>query len=170
MMENIISNIICTTFENEVKRGQVKNEKQFALFMSFCLSIDYDKEEGYRHLDFLIYGPLNYVGVLVRERWVVIPNDEVSDDGDGLKPGCDYRKGDSGWLLASYHDSCWTSDGVQSTIYKNRERIKTLSTNFKNWYEKIEMTPDLIETFEILTSSNRTRENYYEVSKNVFKF
>ena len=110
-----------------------------------------------------------YVGVLVRERWVVIPNEEVSDDGDGLKPRCDYRKGDSGWLLASYHDSCWTSDGVQSTIYKNRERINTLSTNFKNWYEKIEMVPDLIKTFERLTSSDRTRENYYEVGKNLLK-
>lgn len=46
MMENIVSNIITTTFENEVKRWQTKNEKQMAMLISFSLSLDYDKEEG----------------------------------------------------------------------------------------------------------------------------
>jgi len=168
-MENIVSNIICTTFENEVKRWQTKNEKQFAMMVSFSLSLDYDKEEGYRHLDILIYGPMNYVGVLVRERWTIIPIDEL-DGEDSLKPGCDYREGDSGWLFASYHDSCWTSDGVQRTIYKNRDRINCLSTGLGEWYKKIEMTPELLETFHNITTNLRTQDYHYEVGKNVLKF
>ena len=175
-MENIVSNIICTTFDNEIKRWQTKNEKQFAMQVSFSLSLDYDKEEGYRHLDIgyrhldiLIYGPMNYVGVLVRERWTIIPVDEIADE-DSLKEGCKYRESDTGWLLASYHDSCWTSDGVQSTIFKNRHRINCLSTRFNEWYKKIEMTPELLERFNKITSNDRVRDNYYEVGKNVLKF
>ncbi len=167
MLENIVSSIITTTFENEVKRWQTKNEKQFAMLVSFGLSLDYDKEEGYRHLDILIYGPMNYVGVLVRERWTIIPVDDLEEDG--IKSGCDYRKGDSGWFFASYHDSCWT-DGVQSTINKNRERINCLSTDLSNWYKKIEMTPELSETFHNTTTNLRTKDFCYEVGKNVLKF
>jgi len=167
-MENIVTNIICSTFDNDVKRWQTKNEKQIAMKVSFSLYIDYEKEEGYRYLDILIYGPMNYVGVLVRERWVIIPIDEVKDE-DSLKPGCKYREGNTGWLLASYHYFCWTSDGVESTIRKNKEQINCLSS-FSEWYEKVEMTPELLETFNKLTSSDRCRENYYEVGKNVLKF
>ncbi len=71
-MINIVSSIICTTFENEIKRWQCRNEKQFAMKVSFSLSLDYDKEEGYRNLDILIFAPMNYVGVLVRERWTIV--------------------------------------------------------------------------------------------------
>lgn len=168
MMENIVSNIITTTFDNDVKRWQTKNEKQMAMMISFSLSLDYDKEEGYRHLDILIYGPMNYVGVLVRERWTIIPVDEVEEDS--LKPGCEYREGQTPWMLASYHDSCWTSDGVQSTIWKNRERINCLSTGFGKWFDKVEMTSELLETFQKLTSSDRNRDTYYELGKGVLKF
>ena len=167
-MENIVSNIICITFENEIKRWQTKNEKQYAMMVSFALSLDYDKEDGYRHLDILIYGPMNYVTVLVRERWTIIPIDELDGD-DSLKPGCDYREGDSGWFLAAYHDSCWTSDGVQSTIYKNRDRINCLSTGLGEWYKKIEMTPELLGMVHNITTNLRT-QHYYEVGKNVLKF
>lgn len=168
-MENIVSNIICITFENEIKRWQTKNEKQFAMMVSFDLSLTNRLEAGYRNLDILIYSPMNYVGVLVRERWTIIPIDEL-DGEDSLKPGCDYREGDSGWFLASYHDSCWTSDGVQNTIYKNRNRINCLSTGLGEWYKKIEMTPGLLETFHNITTNLRTKDYYYEVGKNVFKF
>jgi len=171
-MINIVSSIICTTFENEIKRWQCRNEKQFAMKVSFSLSLDYDKEEGYRNLDILIFAPMNYVGVLVRERWTIIPVNEIEDE-DSLKPGCDYREGDSGWLFASYHDSCWTSDGVERTIQKNRDRINCLSACIGTWYEKIEMTPELLERFELLTSGRSStfyRDYHYEVGKNVLKF
>lgn len=143
-----------------------------AMKVSFSLSLDYDKEEGYRNLDILIFAPANYVGVLVRERWTIIPVDELEGE-DGLKPGCDYREGDSGWLFASYHDSCWTSDGVARTIHKNRDRINTLSAGIGKWYEPVEMDDELLERFELLTSSESStfhRDYYYEVGKNVLKF
>ena len=166
-MYNIISSIICSTFENEVKNWQDNNVKKLAMTVSFALDTDYNKELGHRQLDILIYGPLGYTGVLVKESWDVVSIKDIDpEDEEVLKPGCSYITGDTGWMLAAYHSSCWKTDGVQQVIYKNHERINYLRS-FTNWYDKIVMTPDLLQTFNSLT---RNRDNYYEVDKNVFKF
>lgn len=162
-MENIVSSIICSTFETAIGRWQARQEKQqHAMLVSFKQSIDYEVEDGYRFLDIFIYAPTNYVGVLARHRWTVIPLDELDDSDDScLKPGCDYRIGNTNWKIASYHDSCWNSDGVQSIIRMNKNTINTISFNGSGWYQKIEMTKEWIEIFEKLTSNDRVPENYY---------
>lgn len=171
-MERIVSNIIQDTFVNNVGIWQNKNQKQYGMLVSFSLNLDWDKEEGYRHLDVLIYAPMNYVAVMVKERWTVIPNNEIDDSGDGLKPGCDYREGETPWKLASYHDSCWRSDGIDNVIWTNREKINTLSGDIGHWYKKIEMTPELIDTFENLVKKSHSFDNsvYYKVNEGVLHF
>lgn len=169
-MERIVSHIIQETFIKNVGLWQVKNEKQYGMSVSFSLKVDYNKEEGYRYLDLLIYAPMNYVAVMVKERWNVIPNNELDDDGDGLKPGCDYRKGETPWKLASYHDSCWRSDGVDNVIFSNSKKINHLSGNIMEWYNKIEMTPELMKSFEDLVDSRKGFSVYYKVDDGVLRF
>lgn len=169
-MYNIVDSIICDEFDKKVKRWQSKEEKPVAMQLTFRISTEYEVEEGYRHLDMLIYGHCNYVAVLVRERWNVIPNVELEtvDDEEYIKTSSKgYREGSTGWKLASYHDSCWRSDGVHNVIYKNKDRISGIDSLF-GWYQRIEMTEELFETIETLTS--RKGEYYYVPDKGVLHF
>jgi len=176
-MRSIVSSIICSTFETEFGRWQLKNSaqglpvptSQYAMQITFRSRIDYDTEDGYRFLDILIYAPANYVGVLAQHRWTVIPIDELEGE-DGLKEGCKYRTGNSGWKLACYHDSCWTSDGVGSILRLNERNISAIDTNFPNWFFKVEMTPELLNTFEVLTSSKSTDDYYRDPTLGVLTF
>jgi hypothetical protein len=171
-MTNIVTKIICSTFETEVKRNQSKNKRKFGMLVSFNLELDFEKEEGNRNLDILIYSPSNYVGVIAKESWSVIKNEEIEGEF-GLKPGCDYRIGDTGWMYACYHDTCWRTDGVEKIVYSNSRRIAFITSNvYPNWYEKIEMTPELLVKFEETTSrANFGKEDrFYSAGKNVFKF
>ena len=164
MMEYIVTRMICTTFERDVGRWQSKNEKQTAMQVSFSLRNDYDKEEGYRYIDVLIFGPMNYVGVLVRERWNIIPLTDLDAEKECLKPGYDYREGDTGWISVGYHDSCWR-EGVKEVIWENRDRINGLDS-MANWYTKVEMTPALISEFERAISDRKI----YKVGEGVLQF
>lgn len=145
-MLNILSSIICSEFENKVGRWQCKNVTPFAMKVSLRLSVDYSIEEGYRNLHILIYGPMNYVGVYIKEDWTVIPVDEIEDE-DSLKPGCDYRKGETGWKVISYHDSCWRTDGVDRILHLHRDRISGIDS-LSYWYKVSEITPELTEELE----------------------
>jgi hypothetical protein len=164
----IVSTIISSTFETEFGKWQLRKPVQHAMQITFRTSIDYDTEDGYRFLDILIYAPANYVGVLARHRWTVIPIDELEGD-DGLKKGCEYRIGDSGWRLASYHDTCWTSD-VGSILRLNERNINAIDTNYPNWYSRVEMTPELLITFEVLTSSRVAEDFYRDPTLGVLSF
>lgn len=82
-MHNMVADIICKTFTTVVGKFQAKAAEPKALMVSFSTRLDYDKEEGYRQVDLLIYGPLNYVQVWTRSRWTVIPLEALIDDGDG---------------------------------------------------------------------------------------
>lgn len=67
------------------------------------------------------------MAVLVKEDWTIISEDDVDHEKGCLKSGKDYLKGDTGWLLASYHDSCWRS-AIHDIL-------------FSYWYEKKELLP-----------------------------
>jgi len=153
---NALIDIICKEFEKNVGRNQdpVFSKKERAEFLAmdikFRLYPYHDKgEDGYRHLHIRIYGPMNYIAVLVKEEWVVIHEsyqDPKADDG--LLPGKDYVEGDTGWMLASYHDSCWKSDGVEQilNVYDQTGRLSGIE-GFDYWYEKTPLT--LVERKEI---------------------
>lgn len=166
-MERIVSYIICTTFEKVIKRWQTKNKIQQALQVTFNLRCDYDKEEGYRHLDLLIYGRMNYVGVYARERWDVISIDDL-DGEDQIKLGCDYTKGSTDWQIESYHDSCWTS-GVENILMQNKHKILTLGC-VDNWYEIVNLSEEMIEMLSDLTRHENMLQQRYEPGKDVFSF
>lgn len=179
MLENMVASMICQEFEHNVGRKQSHNEKQIAMKLTFRLSNDYDLEEGYRHLQVLIYAPYNYVAVFVKEDWTIIPVDELDDENDCLKKGCNYREGDTGWKMISYHDSCWRTDGIDRIIQSHRDRLNGLDTigetcvvNGKSftghWYSTVEVTGDLKKEMEKMMS--REGDYRYEFMKGVLQF
>lgn len=164
-MKNIVSNIICTEFEKNVGRWQTRNVSQFAMKITFRLSNNWDLEDGYRNLQILIYGPMNYIGIFVKEDWTVIPVDEVEDDE--LKEGCEYRIGETDWKMISYHDSCWRTDGVDRILSHHSDRIIGLDDS-THWYEKVEISGKLLEQIEKMTS--REGDYRYNFMEGVLQF
>jgi hypothetical protein len=111
MLTNILSKIICDTYEQEFRRKQ-EPDKHIAMKIRF---ITY-KDTG---LELLLTWE-GYVGVFFREINLT----------SGIKKA---------WHILSCHDSCWRSDGVDSFIFEHREDINCIIGLF-NWYEKIELT------------------------------
>ena len=126
---NILTTTICSTFVDVCGKWQSRKTEQKAFVMEFSLTLDYDKEEGYRTLEVVLYASHNYVNVYTRETWDVIPLEDLEyneeDDESYVKKGKDYQKGKSPWTLVVSHDSGWTS-GV-GEILQDR-RINTLKS------------------------------------------
>jgi len=101
-----------------------------ALLVDFSLSIDYDKEDGYRHLQILIWAEYNYVGVFCQETWNV--RQSIFDDDKELEPG-PYEKGTSEWTSYSYHDSGWV-EGVERILREYERRIISTRVGTLSWH------------------------------------
>ena len=149
-MVRIVEQIICETFEKSVGRCQALKEKQKAFEVRFRVSVDHEKEEGYRWLTMRIYAPRNYVAVLTREECRVIPLEGLKYDKDTgeshVKRGYKYDESKSEWKCVSYHDSCWR-DGVRQILQENREKIHAVCA-FESWYRTVELTEDELEEIE----------------------
>lgn len=108
-----------------------------------------EKEDGYRHVELLIYAPYNYVGVFIRENWNVISLDDLEYDEESgeqyIKKGKDYSQGVGEWRRLSYHDSCWRSDGVDRLLHEYKDRLQTLSAKFgpDPFWDIVEVPADL---------------------------
>jgi hypothetical protein len=168
--------IICKEFEKNVGRNQEPAFKKkdnadfFAMDLKFNLNPYYEKgEEGYRHLHIRIYGPMNYVAVLVKEDWTVIHESYQDPKAeDGLLPGKDYVEGNTGWMLASYHDSCWRTDGIHSILNAYEHRLSGIDSDFSNnWYVKKTLTEDERKEIEDLIHlrNNQDWSKHWEVKK-----
>lgn len=132
----ILSNIICSTVEKEIERHSYK-----ALEITFRARIDYDREDGYRFVDLLIYRPTNYTKVYCRSRWDIITSDDlIYEDGESfIKAGSKgYQKGETGWALLADHDSGWRMDGVERFINSNADVVTGLDSSFTNWYKVLD--------------------------------
>jgi len=151
---SVVDSIICIEFEKNIGKNQLRREdkKQEGMLIQFNLNTDWHVEEGYRWIDILIYAPYNYVAVIVREKWNLISPKWVGENG--LRKGREYIEGKTDWKLASYHDSCWRTDGVHSTLWSNRDKINCLASAFSDWYIKYEMNAELLETISNLTERN----------------
>jgi hypothetical protein len=140
-MRDLVAYMLAQTFEEKVGKFQKDGH---SLLVTFRTRIDFDKEEGYRYLDLLLYGPLNYVGVYARERWNVISPDDLAygDDGEciGIKPGKDYDEGAEEWRRYWYHDSTWR-DGIRDVLQKYRDRITSFSGG--TFYKVVEAPAEL---------------------------
>jgi len=140
---SILTTIITETFEKEVGRNQT-TKGQKALLVSFRLPINTDKEDGYRCLELLVYGPMNYVGVYVRQTWDIISLDDLDfdDDGDGCpKPGKDYVKTTTAWEQICYHDSGWRTDGIDRIIQMYEDQI--LGLKGPRWYQVVDAPQEI---------------------------
>jgi hypothetical protein len=98
--------------------------------VKFGLSIDYDKEDGYRSMELLLLWK-GYVGVFKREYWDIEVKVSETDLSQNYK-----TKGNSPWECLSCHDSCWRYDGVQKFVFENREKLSYI-TSLINWYEPV---------------------------------
>jgi hypothetical protein len=147
MITNILSDIICNTFERMVGRWQAKADEPKALLVKFKTRIDYDKEEGYRGVHLLIYGEQNYVGVFEKRWWRVIDRDKIEydeEDGEETWPDEHWREGEGEWEMRSHHDSCWRTDGVSSFTFQNRDDLNLLDDlGQDHWFDIVPMTDEL---------------------------
>lgn len=136
-MDFLLADVICQTFMAVIGKFQTRNETPMAMKIRFSTHIDHDKEEGYRYLDVVIYGPMNYVQVWTRTAWTVIPLEDLEDDDDGdtfVKPGKAYNEGASEWKLVADHDSGWR-EGVRETLRDNKQALSTFSGS--KWFEAV---------------------------------
>ena len=139
----LLTTVICQTFLKEA--GKFQNGDQGlkkAMVVSFSTRVDYDKEEGYRQIDLVLYAPANYVGVYERRRWTVIPLDDLEYDEEAgesfVKPGKSYVNGGTEWKLICYHDSCWRTDGVHDFLNRYADDINTFD-GAREWFKIVDV-------------------------------
>jgi len=114
--------------------GKPEAERR-AFHVQFHTRIDYEKEEGYRYIDLILWAPGNYVQVWTRDRWVVIPIEDLEDEDDGgPKPGKDYTEGASEWKLIGDHDSGWRGS-VEKLCSQRQKDIDSFVGG--SWYQLV---------------------------------
>ncbi len=125
-MIDILTSIICSTFETQCGRWQEKQESPKGLLISFGLRLHPDEEEGFRDAHLLIFAPANYVQVWVHETYDVLT---AEDD--------DYNSGMELTQLAN-HDSGWRDSGVRQFLLDYKDRLLTLK-KVPNWYRLVDV-------------------------------
>lgn len=154
-MRSMLGDIICQTFQRQVGKNQVPlfsapepGHMPKAMRIEFRLPTNYDKEEGYRHVELLLYAPGNYVAVVSREHWTVIPREALDYDEENeeefIKQGYDYEEGYGEWRRWSYHDSCWRTDGVDRFLHEYENRLQGLN-GLGEWYQTVELSSEQVE-------------------------
>jgi hypothetical protein len=138
MLSYILNQIIQETFERHVGKMQKDNPKPKGLLIKFQTRLDYEKEDGWRKRELLIYADYNYVGVYTRTCWNV-------RSVAGLLPTT--AQGASDWEALSYHDSCWR-DGVSRFIIEHEDEFVSIGSTFNDWYEVVEISDFLQGTLK----------------------
>jgi hypothetical protein len=162
MFEHVVGNIICTEFSYQFGRDReptpaglprYHSHPTLAMQVSFSLSPDYNREDGYRHLTILIYGGgSNYISVYAKLDWNVTPDnsglgiewDEASADAS---ENPEYTKGETSWVLLCHHDSCWR-DSVNRLLWDYRERISSIDSLFNGqtgWYKSLPISEEFAQ-------------------------
>lgn len=150
--QHMLSEVICTAFMSAVGKFQERKPEgeRKALLVVFRSPIAFGKEEGYRNVELMIYGPLNYVQVWVRDTWDVCPVEDMVEDDEGeLVPqrGKKYQKDAGPWKMIGDHDSCWR-DSVD-TLLKDREAdLDGFSSRGEGWYNTISVPVDYAAMIE----------------------
>jgi len=134
----MVAEVINHTFTKACGKNQLSKpeHERRALHITFSARIDYEKEEGYRYIELVIYGPANYVQVWTRDRWTVIPVEDLEDEDDGgPKPGKGYIEGSSAWEMVGFHDSGWRSS-VENLLSKRERDIDGFTGS--DWYKLVD--------------------------------
>lgn len=132
---NMLGDVIINEFEMRVGRNSDK-----AMLIEFNTKVDWDKEEGYRYTDLLIYAPSNYVQVWARDRWNVCPLEDMEYDEPAMdmvpKPGKDYVQGETEWRMLTDHDCAWREDGIRRFLRVYRAELMRFATiGLHDWYK-----------------------------------
>ena len=123
MMTNLLSSLICNLFQDTfelMNSAPDHGGHGKAMWMGFRLP-DQD-----RALTMALYAPLNYVGVFA-----------------ALSPAFKDITEIKGWRMASYHSSCWRTDGVEQIISAVQELDATVLDGFGR-YIKVEVLPGTV--------------------------
>lgn len=138
-MLKMLAQVVNATFLDKCGKFQLsrKDEAGPQVFqVGFRLSTDFAVEEGYRHLEVAFWAPQNYVQVLVRETWNVIPLEDLEyneeEDESFPKPGKDYVEGASAWRLVADHDSGWR-EGLVRILQEYEKKIRGLDRSEPFW-------------------------------------
>ena len=136
-MRNIVSHIICSEYEHRWRKCGLPS----AMKVVFSLTNDYDVEDGYRHLEILVYDFGNrYVGVFGKADWNVIRNEW--SDGYTLDAGHEYVKGATPYVLYGHHDSCWR-EAVETILREYEKKIVLIDCVFGGLTKPIRVDDDL---------------------------
>lgn len=149
MTHQMLTDVLVDTFEEHVGKWQEKKPEadRRALKVTFRTRIDYDKEEGYRYMDLVVYAAFNYVSVYVRERWTVLDINDISDELDPsgenqIEEGKDYVDGSTEWRQIAHHDSGWRS-AISSFLFENRGAITGFDRSGAKFYQVVTLPADI---------------------------
>lgn len=150
MLKDIITQMISTTFEKEVGKGQ--NEKDTPKMMHIGINLYPSEKNEYDVYHMFIYAPMNYVYVAVQEE--IITNKGKRKTGD-LHVLC-------------YHDSCWRA-AVNDFIFRHENEISSFRsfTSMFGWYDVLDITKEEADYLHIVERFRNT--GIPEESENPFK-
>jgi hypothetical protein len=150
---HILAQIICKEFRKAFLNQGGVSDLSKGMKTTFRLSVDHAREDGFRNLELLIFGGgSSYISVFAKLDWSVIPLEAIEGE-DGLKPGYAYTEGSTPWVHFSCHDSCWTSDGVESVLHQFHTRLNLLECQYDRWYETVEMSQEDLRAFRAITAA-----------------
>jgi hypothetical protein len=125
-IQHLLATVICYTFEAACGKWQMRKRIPMVFVVNFKVSLN-PNEDGFRCLDLALYAPWDHVKVYARERWCVIPNEDLELDLDtdemAPKPGKFYQTGEGPWESLGASDIGWTSL-VHDFITKNGTRLQ----------------------------------------------
>jgi hypothetical protein len=153
VLDNILCNIICYTFDDLIGRGQYQKhfdgETMHGMEITFKLhETDYKAPDKFPGVQLLIFAPSTHVGVYYR----------VSETRDEYGP----------YQHLSKHDSCWRYDGVERFLRMfgrrdedtGRGDIAVLGWHGggicnNKWYDKVEISKEFADELQEVTRAKR---------------
>lgn len=107
--------------------------------------------EGYVTLEIVLFRPMSYTQVWSRVTSTMAPIEGLDDqDYCGLKPGFEYTKSATEWVIHCDHDSCWR-EALGALLNTHTAQI-VLFSGPGDWYEIVDVAslnlPDSREAFD----------------------
>lgn len=124
MIENTIADLFRNRvgkFQGKIGFGEQPSERK-ALLVNFKLDRD--------RIQMLIHAPCNYVAIYTRK-------------------GKGYREKKGKWSCLVYHDSCWTSDGLNHFMWEHRENLSFCTFPFTEKWDIIETLTESIHVVKL---------------------
>jgi hypothetical protein len=101
----------------------------------------------------MLWTPTNYVCVVARESWYVLPYTDI--DGELSRPrpkqGSSWKDGNTGYRFYAYHDQKWRDEGVKRVLDEYNQRIETLRYD-KTFYSVVTLWDSELTEFKRLIS------------------